>query len=59
MNKPKINTDKVITTTKKALYDLRDIDPKAMSDTEKEVFKKELDEVEALALSILKNIKKG
>jgi len=59
MSKPKINTDKVITTTKKALYDLRDIDYKAMSNEEKVAFRKELDEVEKLALSILKKIKKG
>jgi len=59
MSKPKINTDKVIITTKKALYDLRDIDYKAMSNEEKVAFRKELDEVEKLALSILKKIKKG
>jgi len=58
MSKPKINVDKVITTTKKVLYDLRDINHKAMSDAEKEAFRKELDEVETLALSILKKIKK-
>ena len=57
MVKPKINTDKIITDTKKALYDLRDIDHKAMSEKDKETFKAELNELEALAKSILEKIK--
>lgn len=57
MIKHKINTDKVITETKKALYDLRDIDHKAMSEKDKEAFKAELSELEALAKSILEKIK--
>ena len=57
MNKPKINTDKIITNTKKALYDLRDIDHESMSKEEKESFKEELNEVEELAKSILDKIK--
>lgn len=57
MIKPKVNTDEVITNTKKALYDLREIDHKAMSDTQKEDFKKELSGLEKLAKSILEKIK--
>jgi len=57
MNHHKINTDKIITTTKKALYDLRDIDHAAMSKKEKNSFKEELDEIEELAKSILDKIK--
>lgn len=57
MNKPKVNTDKVITNTKKALYDLRDIDHDAMSKEEKEDFKQELTEVEQLAKEVLDKIK--
>ena len=57
MIKPKINTDKVISDTQKALYDLRDIDHQAMSKKEKEVFIDELNELEDLAKSILSKIK--
>ncbi len=57
MIKPKINTDKVLVTIKKTLYDLRDIDHKAMSKKEKTEFQKEIEEVEDIAQSILDKIK--
>lgn len=58
MNQPRmINTDEVLVTIKKTLYDLRDIDHKAMSKEEKDDFKKEIKEVEDIALSILDKIK--
>ena len=57
MNQPKIDTDKVLVTIKKTLYDLRDIDHKAMSKEQKVDFQKEIKEVEDIALSILDKIK--
>ena len=56
MNKPKINTDKVITDIKKTLYELRDVDFKAMSDEERADFKADLEESEKVAHNILEKI---
>lgn len=57
MNKPKINTDQVITNIKKTLYELRDIDFDAMTDEERAAFREGFDESEALAHNILGKIK--
>ena len=57
MNQPKVNTDKVLVTIKKTLYDLRDIDHKVMSKEEKADFQEEIKEVENIAFSILDKIK--
>ena len=57
MNKTSINTDKVITTIKKSLYDLKDIDHQSLSNKEKKEFKKDIQEVENLDFSILEKIK--
>ena len=56
MNKPKINTDKVITDIKKTLYELRDVDFDTMTDEERVAFRAGFDESEALAHNILKKI---
>lgn len=57
MIKPKVNTDKVITTIKKTLYELRDVDFDKMTKEEKETFRKGFDTSEELAHSILNKIK--
>ncbi len=57
MIKPKVNTDKVITTIKKNLYELRDVNFEKMTKEEKEKFRKGLNKSEDLALSILDKIK--
>ena len=57
MKKPTINTDQILTTVKKAAYDLREIDHQAMSKEEKESFTRELKEVKDIALSILAKIR--
>jgi len=56
MNKPKINTDKVITDIKKTLYELRDVNFDAMTDEERVAFRAGFDESEILAHSILGKI---
>jgi len=56
MNKPKINTDQVITDIKKTLYELRDVDFDAMTDEERAAFRSGFDESETLAHTILKKI---
>lgn len=56
MNKPIINTDKVITDIKKTLYELRDVDFEAMPDQERADFKADLEESEAVAHNILEKI---
>lgn len=57
MNKTIINTDKVVTTIKKSLYDLKDIDHESLSNKEKKAFKKDIEDVEDLAHAILAKIK--
>ena len=59
MIKPKVNTDKVITTIKKSLYELREVDFDKMTEKEKEKekFRKGFEKSEGLALSILDKIK--
>lgn len=57
MIKPKVNTDKVITTIKKSLYELREVDFDKMTEKEKENFRKGFEKSEDVALSILDKIK--
>ncbi|GEM_PF-5559323 len=57
MIKPKVNTDKVITTIKKTLYELREVDFDKMTEKEKEKFRRGFDKSEDLALSILDKLK--
>lgn len=57
MTKPKVDTDKVLVTIKKTLYDFRDIDFEAMTEKEKKDFRKDLAESKDIALSILDKIK--
>ncbi|MEM6320633.1 MAG: hypothetical protein AAF960_23390 [Bacteroidota bacterium] len=57
MIKPKVDTDKVLVTIKKTLYDLRDVDFESMTEKERAAFRKELDESKDIALSILDKIK--
>jgi len=56
MDKPKINTDKVITDIKKTLYELRDVNFDAMTDEERAAFRAGFEEPEALANNILGKI---
>jgi len=56
MNKPKINTDQVITDIKKTLYELRDVNFDAMTDEERAAFRAGFEESETLAHSILGKI---
>ena len=55
--KSTIDTSKVLVTIKKTLYDFRDIDFDAMTEKEKENFRKELEASKDIALSILDKIK--
>ena len=57
MIKPKVDTDKVLVTIKKTLYEFRDIDFDAMTEKEKENFRENLAESKDIALSILDKIK--
>lgn len=57
MIKRKVNTDKVLVTIKKTLYEFRDIDFDSMTEKEKAEFRKGLDESKDIALSILDKIK--
>lgn len=57
MIKSKVDTDKVLVTIKKTLYDFRDIDFEAMTEKERKNFRKELEESKDIALSILDKIK--
>lgn len=57
MIKPKVNTDEVITTIKKTLYELRDVNFDEMTKKDKEKFRKGFDKSENLALSILDKLK--
>lgn len=53
MNKPKVDTDKVLVTIKKTLYDFQDIDFDAMTEKEKKNFRENLTKYKDIALSIL------
>ncbi|MFK7984180.1 MAG: hypothetical protein AB8G86_29670 [Saprospiraceae bacterium] len=55
--KPKVDTDKVLVTIKKTLYDFRDIDFDVMTEPEKENFRENLATSKDIALSILSKIK--
>ena len=57
MNQSKVNTDEVLVTIKKTLYELRDIDHQAMTTKEKTNFLKEIKAIEDIGLSILDKIK--
>jgi len=57
MHKPKINTDKIVTTIKKTLYEFREVDFDKMTEQEKEEFRKGFEKSEDLAKSILDKIK--
>jgi len=56
MNKPKVNTDQVITNIKKTLYELRDVDFDTMTDKERAEFREGIEESESIAHSILDKI---
>jgi len=57
MNQPKINTDKVIVTIKKVLYDLKDADFSVLNEKERIEFQEGIKRSEDLAASILNKIK--
>jgi len=57
MIQPKVDTDKVLVTIKKTLYDFRDIDFDSMTKEEQQKFRKGLAESKDIALSILDKIK--
>lgn len=57
MIQPKVDTDKVLVTIKKTLYDFRDIDFDSMTNEEKKNFRKDLTESKDIALAILDKIK--
>lgn len=52
-----VDTDKVLVTIKKTLYDFRDIDFDSMTSEEKKDFRQSLAESKDIALSILDKIK--
>ena len=53
----KVDTNKVLVTIKKTLYDFRDIDFDSMTSEDKKNFRKGLAESKDIALSILNKIK--
>lgn len=57
MIKPKVNTDKTITTIKKSLYELREVNFEKLTEEDKEKFRNQLNESTDIALSILDKIK--